>query len=173
LCLLLSFLAAVVVVVPLWLLVVPVVPARSPSVTPLHANCCLVPWSVLLQYCDFRSHQKATVKVHERIHTGEKPFACQHCEFRSQQASTVKAHEKCHNDPSKPFPCRYCTYRALHKRALSKHEALHTGEKTYGCSSCDFRSSSKEEMAMHQAAHIGVCLCLRLCLCAHACMRMC
>lgn len=35
---------------------------------------------------------KTHLDRHERIHTGEKPFACPHCQYRASQKGSVKRH---------------------------------------------------------------------------------
>jgi uncharacterized Zn-finger protein len=38
------------------------------------------------------------VTVHERSHSGEKPYSCRVCDYRAAQSINVRKHERRHHD---------------------------------------------------------------------------
>ena len=36
------------------------------------------------------------MKIHERVHTGEKPYACKYCDRKFRQSNAAKIHERTH-----------------------------------------------------------------------------
>merc|ERR1719483_1812227 len=40
--------------------------------------------------------QSQSVTIHERIHTGDKPFACRSCNYKTTNSSSLKTHELTH-----------------------------------------------------------------------------
>ena len=48
------------------------------------------------RYCEYRADYPSAMTVHERSHTGEKPYGCRYCEYRAARASHITVHERSH-----------------------------------------------------------------------------
>lgn len=110
------------------------------------------PVSFTCRYCLFTGKQRTTVIVHERTHTGEKPYKCRFCPYATAQQSNVKKHERKHTG-EKPFKCKWCNYETSRTESLKVHERTHTGEKPYKCRWCDYATTQSCHLSLHEKRH--------------------
>ncbi|CAO4363835.1 unnamed protein product [Caenorhabditis nigoni] len=77
-------------------------------------------------FCNLRFHFKKDMLVHERVHTGEKPYSCGYCNKSFAQSQALTAHIRTHTKEM-PFGCGKCSKRFRDNSSLRKHElAVHT-----------------------------------------------
>ncbi|XP_053561658.1 zinc finger protein 25 [Bombina bombina] len=118
---------------------------------------------------DFKSQSLLT--VHQRMHTGKKPFSCTDCGNNFGHRSTLIRHRAFHcsarkqltrsnpdvvtSAPARYYKCGVCWESFPSPNELKKHLASHTREQRYTCRDCGRTFSCNFYLVRHQRSHTG------------------
>ncbi|KAM8802758.1 histone-lysine N-methyltransferase PRDM9-like [Rhynchonycteris naso] len=136
------------------------VPSRGQEVTPVDteklsmgvgmSRIVAVKYGECGQGFDDGSH----LLIHQRTHSGEKPYVCRECERAFSVKSYLLKHQRTHSG-EKPYVCRECERGFSVKSTLLIHQRTHSGEKPYVCRECERAFSVKSTLLIHQRTHSG------------------
>ncbi|KAI4871768.1 hypothetical protein NFI96_010926 [Prochilodus magdalenae] len=107
--------------------------------------------SVQCPTCHKTFLSKYYLKVHNRRHTGEKPFKCAKCGKCYYRKENLQEHEarNCLSRIEVVFSCSRCPMTFKKRQELRLHMVTHTGEMPNKCTSCSEQFMQKKDLRIH------------------------
>lgn len=102
-------------------------------------------------HCDKGFYSLNEKKIHERIHTNEKPLKCKLCDYAARNYSLLSKHKETHSDEKK-YPCTADECGKMFKRytSLFKHRKLHHEGKKFSCDECPGKYRTQAQLTTHK-----------------------
>ena len=104
--------------------------------------------------CGRQFKQLCHLKVHKRIHLGEKPYLCEYCGKRFRDSGIRNRHVKIHTG-EKAHQCSVCAKSFTDSWSLHKHHAVHTKPKQHVCKTCGKGFNFSGDLKVHERSHSG------------------
>ncbi|OOQ91486.1 putative C2H2 transcription factor (Azf1) [Penicillium brasilianum] len=110
-------------------------------------------YTCMLPNCGKSFAQKTHLDIHNRAHSGEKPFICKEpsCGQRFSQLGNLKTHQRRHTG-EKPFKCDICHKRFAQRGNVRAHQITHLQAKPFTCllDSCGKKFTQLGNLKSHQ-----------------------
>ncbi|WP_460141214.1 RHS repeat-associated core domain-containing protein [Pseudomonas sp. S2_E01] len=127
-------------------------PQREAVPGPSSAIPNVPPDPKICPYCQRTFPRPSLTKIHERSHTGEKPYKCTLCSAGFSQKGNLKKHLMNH-DGIKLFSCKNCGLGCVDKTALTRHMQTHSTQRNFHCELCNSSFKQKRGLDSHMKTH--------------------
>ena len=116
------------------------------SETRKHPRIGYVSGTFTCSWCKRVCRSMQSLQVHERRHTGDKPYKCDSCDMAFVSITEQKAHQRIHTG-ERPYKCEFCPKSFRTSSDFARHRRSHLGEKPHICTFCpkDFVSASEKK----------------------------
>lgn len=103
------------------------------------------------EHCNKGFFSLSEKRIHERIHTNEKPLKCDMCDYAGRNYSLLSKHKDTHS-LEKKYPCIVEECGKIFKRytSLVKHRKLHHGGKNFDCDECPGKYRTQAQLTTHK-----------------------
>ena len=141
-----------------------------------HSKVCSDSPKLKCDHCDFKTHYKASLLEHAKVHSREK-FPCSTCGKQFGSKERLAAHEDCHERGLKCSKCpevfktvgaKYWHFRKKHMNKtirntagffsidssfLQQTEGIKKSPKVHRCDQCPYKSSKRSNFSRHKLSH--------------------
>ncbi|XP_068112375.1 zinc finger protein 3-like [Hyperolius riggenbachi] len=104
--------------------------------------------------CDKKYRKKSRLVLHQRCHTGVRPYSCEECGKTFSEKGVLVIHQRGHF-AERRLPCSECGKTFSAKGALRTHQKIHTNERPFTCSECGKGFIQKGSLSRHLRHHTG------------------
>lgn len=106
-------------------------------------------------FCGKVYNDQASHTIHQRGHTGERPYQCKECDKAFFSSKNLSRHMRIHTG-IRPYKCETCGKCFQEKSHLKTHDLTHTQEKRFVCQVCFKGFTLKCSLKSHMKCH-SVC----------------
>ena len=75
--------------------------------------------------CNYDAPNLNHLRIHMRIHPGEKQFSCRFCPYRTSKLPCIKRHLKNHDGSVGKYKCPHCCFTVNNNGYFNMHIKLH------------------------------------------------
>ena len=101
--------------------------------------------------CDKRFVNKASLKRHMQLHTGQFKFYCDICRKGYSDVTHYNDHTRIHEGLK--YHCEYCAKPYATKKRYQYHLSVHTGNYRFTCNVCGKGYNEKLDFDKHVKSH--------------------